>query len=225
MRVPCVMLVSGTHGDEPAAPWALLNIVESGLLHPSFSYRIWPCVNPAGYQNATRANAEGEDVNRSFTGGGSTPESKAIITAHRDRRFFASLDLHEDPQADGFYCFELSRSEQKLLSPAIVNAVAQAGFPLQTLTSDFDLGYEDGRIPDARFEPGRVILDVNSEINYFKSRGLPFTAYMMRRAARFGLTLEAAGALLWDDRIAMHRVAVQHALSELAKVPAEVPPN
>ncbi|MDQ6827169.1 MAG: hypothetical protein M3Z14_08235, partial [Candidatus Eremiobacteraeota bacterium] len=48
-RSPAVSISAGVHGDEPAPPWALLNIVASGMLDPRFAYRIWPCTNPTGY--------------------------------------------------------------------------------------------------------------------------------------------------------------------------------
>ena len=221
----CVTLVAGTHGDEPAAPWALLNIVESGLLHPAFSYRIWPCINPSGYERGTRLSIDGSDVNRSFSGGGTTPEAKAIITANRDRRFVASIDLHEDPEATQFYCFEPRRIDQPLLSTAVLDAVEAAGFQLQNFTPQFDLGYESGGFPDAPLEDGRVIVDLSAELTYFKQRGLPFTAYMLKRAAAFGLTLESPRTRVWSDRISIHRIAVHAALSVLAKVSSARAPN
>ena len=106
------------HGDEPAAPWALLSLVRDGLLDRAFSYRLWPCTNPTGYAAGTRANAEGLDINRSFGGGGSTPEARAILTANRDRQFALSIDLHEDPEAQGFYCYELSEAGLRSRLPA-----------------------------------------------------------------------------------------------------------
>ncbi len=99
---PVVALSSGMHGDEPAAPWALLSLVADRLLDDRFAYRIWPCLNPSGYAAHTRANAEGQDINRSFSRGGLTPESRAVIASNRDRRFLLSIDLHEDFEAHGF---------------------------------------------------------------------------------------------------------------------------
>ena len=222
---PCVTLAAGTHGDEPAAPWALLNILESGLLHSAFSYRVWPCINPTGFQSGRRVNVEGTDVNRSFSGGGSSPEAKAIITADRDRRFVASFDLHEDVEAQGFYCFEVARENETTLGDSVVDVLREGGFPLQQFPPGFDLGYGDGLVPDARVECGRVRLALESELKYFQPRGLPFTAYMVKRAAHFGLTFETPATRSWQDRVSMHRVAVQRALSQLAKVTLARPTN
>ncbi|HEX3549955.1 MAG TPA: succinylglutamate desuccinylase/aspartoacylase family protein, partial [Candidatus Elarobacter sp.] len=92
-NAPTVSIHAGVHGDERAAPWALLSIVRDGLLDARFAYRMWPCLNPSGYAAGTRANAEGDDINRSFSRGGTTPESRAVLTANRDRRFVLALDL------------------------------------------------------------------------------------------------------------------------------------
>jgi protein MpaA len=222
VALPCVTIAAGIHGNEPAAPWALLNIVESELLDPSFSYRMWPCINPTGYARRTRSNVEGADINRSFTGAGGTPEAKAIVTANRDRRFAASLDLHEDPEANGFYCFEPARAE-RTISPSILVALGDAGLPLQELIPQFDLGYEAGTAAHAQLERGRVIVDFAAELAHFKGV-LPFTLYMAKRAARV-LTLESAGMRPWGDRLSMHRVAVRAALDALSKVSFEEAPN
>ena len=58
------------------------------------------------YAGGTRESADGVDVNRSFGRGGQSPEARAILTANRDRKFVLSIDLHEDCDADGFYCYE-----------------------------------------------------------------------------------------------------------------------
>jgi len=103
---PLVLLTAGVHGDEPAGPLALLDLVSNDALDPAFAYRIWPCTNPTGYEAGTRESTDGLDVNRTFGRGGSSPEAKAIVTANRDLKFVLSIDLHEDDEADGFYAYE-----------------------------------------------------------------------------------------------------------------------
>lgn len=216
VSLPCVAIAAGIHGDEPAAPWALLNIVEGGLLDPAFSYRIWPSINPTGFAANTRANSDGADINRSFTGAGGTPESKAIITANRDRRFAASLDLHEDLEASGFYCYEPERENEDLIGGQLVAALDEAGLPVQELTPQFDLGYPQDADHLRRLERGRAIVDLVQELAYYK--GLPFSLYMAKRAARRVLTLESPATRPWNARLSIYRIAVVAALGALAKV-------
>jgi murein peptide amidase A len=103
---PAVHLSAGVHGDEPAGVLALLDVVEAGELDPQFSYRIWPCTNPTGFDARTRESADGIDINRTFGRGGTSPEAKAIVMSNRDRKFIAAIDLHEDDGAREAYCYE-----------------------------------------------------------------------------------------------------------------------
>jgi hypothetical protein len=209
-----VALAAGVHGDEPAGPWALFSIVADGLLDRSFAYRIWACNNPSGYELGTRANADGVDINRSFGHGGQTPEARAIVTANRDRKFALTMDLHEDYEAEGFYCYESVLDEGPYLGPAVVQALDDAALPVQELHDAFELGYP----PDAHhlrvIERGRVMPKARAEMAL--SGNLAYSMYLLRsRAAPRSLTVESPTSLAWDDRIAMHRIAVTTVLAGL----------
>ncbi len=211
---PVIALSAGVHGDEPAAPWALFSIVRDGLLDRKFSYRIWPCTNPSGYERGTRENAEGDDINRSFHRGGTTPEARAIVTANRDRRFALSLDLHEDFEAAGFYCYEPVVGGRAPFGDALVRALDDAGFPVEDLVDDFELGYPPEGYYLRTLARGRVRNDPDAERAFFEA--LPYSLYLLRRAARYAMTLESPRTVSWADRIAMHRTAVTSVLANLA---------
>ena len=212
---PVVTLTSGMHGDEPAAPWALLSLVAGRLLDDRFAYRIWPCLNPSGYAAHTRANADGRDVNRSFSRGGLTPEARAVITANRDRRFLLSIDLHEDFEARGFYGFEpLAPDARPRFAAAAVAAVESQGLPIQDLA---DLSFDLGSPPEARvcqtIGHGTVTVDAREESRYFPD-GLPMSLFLLRNACAAGLTFETPMLRPWNERIAMHRIAVTTVLAQ-----------
>lgn len=209
---PTISISAGVHGDEPAPPWALLNIVASGVLDPRFAYRIWPCTNPTGYEAQTRGNAEGQDINRSFSRGGLTPEARAIITSTRDRKFALSLDLHEDFEADGCYCYE-PRQDGDSFSRAIVEALDDAGYPVQEIVPTFDLGYAAEAEPVRSVQRGRVITNISEELKHFS--GLPYSIFMAQRSANHSLTFESPRKRNFSDRIAMHRIAVITAIGAL----------
>ena len=208
-----VALSAGVHGDEPAAPWALLSLVRDGLLDRRFGYRIWACTNPSGYERGTRENAEGVDVNRSFHRGGTTPESRAVVTANRDRTFALGIDLHEDFEADGFYAYEPVTAAGPLLARPIVGAMDEHAFPVEALVDAFDLGYPPEAHHLRSLERGIVYPDPDAERAYFE--GSPYSLYLLRRAAKRVLTLETPRRRAWDVRIAMHRTAVVVALDRL----------
>jgi hypothetical protein len=211
---PLVALSAGVHGDEPAGPWALLSIVRDGLLDRRFSYRIWCCTNPSGYERGTRENAEGNDINRSFGRGGTTPESRAIITSNRDRRFALALDLHEDFEAAGFYCYEPLMKGTAPLGASVVRAIDDVGYPVQDLDERFELGYPEEAAHLRILERGRVIPDPVAERAFFP--GTPYSLYMLRRCTKRALTIESPRPLDWDARIAIHRIAVVAALQTQA---------
>jgi hypothetical protein len=209
-----IAISAGVHGDEPAAPWALLSLVRDRLLDPRFGYRIWTCTNPSGYELGTRENAEGLDINRSFGRGGLTPEARAIITANRDRTFALAIDLHEDFEALGFYLYEPVVGARAPYGEAIVRAMDDAGLPVQDLDDEFELGYTVESQHLRALERGRVHPDPDAERAFFPET--PYSLYMMRRAAKRALTIESPRTQTWDDRIAMHRTAVVVAVDVLA---------
>jgi len=213
----CVALSAGVHGDEPAAPWALLSLVRDGLLDGGFDYRIWCCTNPSGYRMGTRENGAGLDVNRSFSRDGRsavTPEARAVERENRGRRFELSLDLHEDHEAGGFYCYEPVVDGCAPLGRRVVQSLDDAGFPVEDLHDAFDLGYpaEAGHL--RLLQRGRVLPDVQAEVRHFD--GLPYSMYLLwTGVAHRTMTLETPRSRSWQERVAMHRVAVVTALDAL----------
>jgi protein MpaA len=213
-RRPVVCISAGMHGDEPAGVWALFSLVRDGLLDPRFSYRLWPCYNPTGFEAGTRVNAEGADVNRSFGRGGRTPEAKAILTANRDRTFALAIDLHEDHEAEGFYLYECGDSAwRSRYAGPITAAVAAAGFPLQEFRPGFDVGPPGSEAAQTQV-PGAIVVDGPREASFF-GRDLPLGLILVKRAAPCAVTFETPRPRSRDERVAMHRVAVVEALRTL----------
>ena len=208
-QAPVVAIAAGVHGDEPAGPWALLALMEQDELDSCYAYRAWPCTNPSGYVLGTRESADNVDVNRTFGRGGQTPEARAIVTANRDRKFALSIDLHEDCDADGFYCYEYGPGD---VGRGVVDAVRSAGYPVQDL-SQCDLG---APVSGLVLDDGVVRPPAALEIDAIG--GLSYTLSIVRHAARRGLTFETPVRLPWEHRIAIHRVAVKAAISELSKL-------
>ncbi|MGB8265099.1 MAG: succinylglutamate desuccinylase/aspartoacylase family protein [Candidatus Velthaea sp.] len=211
-----ISLSAGIHGDEPAAPWALYDLVRSRLLDDRFDYRMWPCLNPEGYAAGTRTSADGTDLNRTFSRGGTSPESRAVITATRDRRFALHMDLHEDPEAHGAYLYEpLAPGAVSQLAQPVIDALDEAGVAIQDLSDpDFDLGSPPAARAVQTIGRGSVVMGAREESVFFAG-GLTFSLFQMSRASVRGLTVESAGRRTWDERIATHRIAVTTAIFRL----------
>ncbi len=217
-RRPLVSLSAGMHGDEPAGPWALHALVRDRLLDPAFSYRFWPCLNPTGMSAGTRINTDGRDINRSFSAEGRTPEARAVIASNRDLAFALSIDLHEDYEASGFYLYEpLGPGSVAQFAQGIPAAVLEAGFPIQTNWEGLEVG-PPGSQAAQRLVAGAVVVDARAEEAFFPD-GLPMGLGLLRRGTRAALTFETPRDRAWDDRIAMHRVAVTAALERLSRIP------
>ncbi len=129
-----VYVMAGVHGDEPVGVEAALRLLESLAEgeRPLKTHRllILPCLNPSGLADGTRANRAGQDINRQFHGDG-TQESAAVRRFLDLRDADALIDLHTDPNAQGYYFFELKRDGVEPLAAPILNALTEAGYPLE----------------------------------------------------------------------------------------------
>lgn len=208
-RRPTIAIAAGVHGDEPAGPWALLELVESRLLDLRFSYQIWPCTNPTGLDARTRANADGVDINRTFGRGGGSPEARTVIEASRARTFTLSLDLHEDCDATGFYCYEYGGGQ---IGRSILAVLSARGFPIDPLEVTFGVA---GPLEDKACvrEWGRVVADAFREASLLG--GLSYSLALAQGGTRHALTFETPSSAAWEARLAMHRTGVLAAVSAL----------
>ncbi len=214
--LPSIALAAGVHGDEPAGPWALLAFVAEGRLDQRYSYRIWPCTNPTGFIAGTRESADGIDLNRTFGRGGGSPEAKAILTANRDHAFALSIDLHEDVDAIGFYCYEYGGAE---LGRAAIRALDEAGLPVDPMEATFDL---TGPLDETgcERERGRIVADGGLEAAALG--GFSYNMLLARRAARHALTFETPLRAPWEKRLQMHGRAIGAAIAALSQVSMKV---
>jgi hypothetical protein len=122
---PCLYLSAGIHGDEPAGPVALLELLRQNLWPGGYSLRICPCLNPAGFALNRRENDAGVDLNRDYRHL-QTPEVRAHVEWLKAQPPFAlSLCLHEDWEANGFYVYELNPDARPSLAEVIVTAAGR----------------------------------------------------------------------------------------------------
>ena len=189
-KLPSVTISASFHGDEPAGALALLSLVEQEALDERFAYRLWPCANPSGYRNGTRANAEGTDINRTFARGGSSPEARAMIMANRDRKFVLALDLHEDCDALGFYCY----------------AYDDGGVARRAADSVRDAGFE---------VEAQAVLTPDPQAEREEIGGMSYSLLLIRNAAQRVVTFETPSRAALDRRVGMHARAVRAAIEAL----------
>ena len=84
---------------------------------------VYPIVNPAGYEDATRENRAGKDLNREFWRGSAEPEVRFIEGELRAHAFAGVITLHADDTCEGHYGYSHGRAlDDALLRPALLAA-------------------------------------------------------------------------------------------------------
>ena len=122
---PHVYISTGIHGDEPAGPLAMRQLLQENRWPEDISLSIFPCLNPSGFALHTRENAHGHDLNRQYLQP-QAPETRAHIAwLEKQPRFDLCLALHEDWESHGFYVYELNADNQPSLAEKIVERVAE----------------------------------------------------------------------------------------------------
>ncbi len=117
-------IFGGLHGDEPAGVHALVALVETLIAEPSaaagYELVIYPVINPTGYEDGTRHNRDGVDLNREFWRGSAHPEVRLMERELRGNAFAGLITLHADDTSDGIYGYAHGRVlNEALLQPAL----------------------------------------------------------------------------------------------------------
>lgn len=118
-----IYISTGIHGDEPAGPLALLQLLEEDPWPHDAALWACPCLNATGFPLNRRENALGVDLNRDYR-----HLTSAEIRAHtqwleRQPKFDLAICLHEDWESAGFYVYELNPEGRPSLAEKIIDAV------------------------------------------------------------------------------------------------------
>ena len=124
LRIGCLAVL---HGDEPAGALACQRLLEQLLAEPAlgagYELVIYPLCNPTGYEDGTRHNREGFDLNREFWRGSVQEEVQILERELRRERFDGLVVLHADDTSDGLYGYAHGRLlNEQLLRPALRHA-------------------------------------------------------------------------------------------------------
>ena len=112
------------HGDEPAGALALQHLLRRLVAQPGLArgYELWfyPLCNPTGYEDGTRHNRAGFDLNREFWRDSAQPEIRILEEELRTQQFDGVIALHADDTSDGLYGYTQGRVlNENLLVPAL----------------------------------------------------------------------------------------------------------
>lgn len=198
---PRIYISAGIHGDEPAPPLALLELLEAGVFDGRANWFICPLLNPVGFIRRTRENAEGIDLNRDYKALRSQEIQAHARWLQRQPNFDLALCLHEDWEAQGFYLYELSSGNGITMAPRILAAVAKV-CPLETAA------VIDGR---AIAEPAIIRPDGDPALR----ETWPESIYLRAHHTRHEYTLETPSGLPLAVRIAAQGAAINAAVGGL----------
>ena len=161
--LPRILLSAGTHGEEPAGVYALLEFANRAVARylPHFSFLILPCVNPYGFVRGVRFAGKAADLNRSFDKRAAPVETAAVKDLLRrfPGPYRLAIDLHEtdtqmprgaDPSVEdipaGFYMYETTRTGRPALGPVVLEKIRSLGHPVSRRRSVYGADCRNGLI-------------------------------------------------------------------------------
>jgi murein peptide amidase A len=192
-----IYISTGIHGDEPAGPLAVRQLLRTTGLLAGFDVWVCPCLNPAGFAVNCRENREGLDLNRQYRAPQAVETAAHIAWLARQPGFDLCLCLHEDWEAHGFYVYELNPDHRPSLAEAMVARVAEV-CPI-----DPSEVIEGRPARNGIIRPG---IDPHSRPDW------PEAFYLITHKARLSYTLEAPSDFPLDTRVAALVAAVAAAL-------------
>lgn len=122
-----VGIFAGVHGDEPASSFALLRFVrlleEKPDIASGYCLFLYPVCNPTGFEDNTRHNRNGKDLNREFWRNSSQPEVRLLESELSSHAFNGTISLHTDDTSEGVYGYAHGALHTRyLLGPALAAA-------------------------------------------------------------------------------------------------------
>jgi hypothetical protein len=194
---PRIYLSAGIHGDEPAPPLALAELVEAGIFNGGAEWLICPMLNPSGLEKGTRENRAGIDLNRDYRNTRSPEVLAHIHWLRRQPAFDLTVCLHEDYESVGFYLYEQNPDGRTSLAPALL-AAASVHCPVDM-----------SPVIDGREARGGLI---HPQGDLFERELWPEAIYLRANHTRLAYTVETPSSLPLERRVATLKAVVMAAI-------------
>ena len=192
-----IYISTGIHGDEPAGPLAIRQLLRENAWPANAALWLCPCLNPTGFPLNRRENAQGIDLNRDYQ-----HLETEEIRAHsawlkRQPSFDLTLCVHEDWEAHGFYLYELNPDHRPSPAERIIDAVAKL-CPI-----------DHSPLIDGRPAQNGII---RPDLDPAKRPQWPEAFFLIQNKTHHSLTLEAPSDFPLETRVAALVTAVRAAL-------------
>lgn len=118
-----IYLSTGIHGDEPAGPLAIRELLAQDHWPAATELWVCPCLNPGGFERNQRENAAGIDLNRDYRQPQSAEVQAHVAWLGRQPQFDLTVCLHEDWESHGFYLYEVNPDGRPSAAPQVIASV------------------------------------------------------------------------------------------------------
>lgn len=118
-----IYISAGIHGDEPAGPLAVRELISRDEWPDCADIWLCPCLNPTGFQLNKRECALGTDLNRDYRHLKTAEIAAHVAWLERQPSFDFCLCLHEDWESHGFYLYELNPDSRRGIAENIIASV------------------------------------------------------------------------------------------------------
>ncbi len=193
---------AGIHGDEPAGPLAVLQLLQENRWPANADIWLCPCLNPSGFAANSRENAKGFDLNRQYRQPEAEEVRAHIAWLERQPGFDVCLCLHEDWESQGFYVYEVNPDNQPSFAKAIIERVAEV-CPI-----DMSPMIEEREAVNGIISPK---IDLRSRPQW------PEAFYLLTYKTRLSYTVEAPSDFELPVRVAAEVAAVRAVLGMVEK--------
>lgn len=196
-----VYLSAGIHGDEPAGPLALLELVRGGTFGDGCEWTVCPLLNPTGLAAGTRDNARGIDLNRDYLRRRSAEVRAHAAWLEEGPPPDLFLSLHEDWETRGFYFYEINLGPDRPQRAAAIMAAVAPWFAPES----------DERIDDHTVRaPGWIYHAAEADLPHH----WPEAIFLAKHGCPLSFTFETPSRAPLDARVAAQVAAVRAALGE-----------
>lgn len=193
-------LSTGIHGDEPAGPCAILQLLRENIWPDHVDIWLCPCLNLTGFPLNTRESAEGIDLNRDYRHLQTAEIRTHVSWLRQQPEFDLAVCLHEDWEANGFYIYEQNPDQRPSLAEKIIRR-ASAVCPI-----------ESGETVDG-WPISHGIIRPNAHPN--DRPQWAEALFLITNKTRLAYTLETPSDYLLETRVRAHVAAVREILESM----------
>lgn len=193
-------LSTGIHGDEPAGPVAILELIRANVWPEHLDIWLCPCLNLTGFPLSTRESAAGIDLNRDYRHLLAPEVRTHVAWLKQQPTFDLAVCLHEDWEANGFYLYELNPDNRPSLAEKIISQVF-AVCPIESAEKVDGWPIRDGIIRP------QVLPEERPQ--------WPESLFLITHKTRQSYTLEAPSDFPLSTRVAAHVTAVRAVLQSV----------